>query len=70
MSLSKILSVIPRSFSSSAVSKQHLKRGAEWAIQMAKDKPMEPEDPPDSPRFWWKLGLSVALVLAGGVFAG
>jgi metal transporter CNNM len=34
------------------------------------DKPIEPEDPPDSPVFWWKLGLSVVLVLAGGVFAG
>ena len=32
--------------------------------------PIEPEDPPDSPEFLWKLGLSVVLVLLGGVFAG
>lgn len=31
---------------------------------------IDPEDPPDSPVFWWKLGLSVCLVLLGGVFAG
>jgi len=30
----------------------------------------EPEDKPDSPVFWWKLGFSACLVLAGGVFAG
>jgi len=30
----------------------------------------EPEDKPNSPVFWWKLGLSACLVLAGGVFAG
>ena len=25
---------------------------------------------PDSPEFWWNLGISVALVLVGGVFSG
>ncbi|GAA5881080.1 hypothetical protein JCM3774_003005 [Rhodotorula dairenensis] len=30
----------------------------------------EPETPPGSSAFWWKLGLSGALVLLGGVFAG
>lgn len=33
-------------------------------------KPEAPEDPPGSPNFVWKLGLSVGLVLLGGVFAG
>ncbi|EIW67286.1 hypothetical protein TREMEDRAFT_33832 [Tremella mesenterica DSM 1558] len=32
--------------------------------------PIQPEDPPGSPNFVWKLCFSVALVLAGGVFAG
>jgi len=36
----------------------------------AGETPEEPEDKPDSPVFWWKLGLSAFLVLAGGVFAG
>jgi metal transporter CNNM len=31
---------------------------------------IEPEDPPDSATFWLKLGVSAALVLLGGVFAG
>lgn len=30
----------------------------------------EPEEEPGSPTFWWKLGLSVMLILGGGVFAG
>lgn len=29
-----------------------------------------PEEEPGSTKFWWKLGLSVALILGGGVFAG
>jgi hypothetical protein len=29
-----------------------------------------PEEDPGSPAFWWKLGISVALVLLGGVFSG
>ena len=28
------------------------------------------EEPLWSPEFWWKLGISMCLVLAGGVFAG
>src|ERR1700722_17009080 len=28
------------------------------------------EEPIGSPRFWWKLAISMCLVLAGGVFAG
>lgn len=30
------------------------------------------DDTPEygSPEFWWKMGISVALVLLGGVFAG
>ncbi|CDO71718.1 hypothetical protein BN946_scf184920.g2 [Trametes cinnabarina] len=30
----------------------------------------EPGEPPGSPEFWYKLIVSIALVLAGGVFAG
>ena len=29
-----------------------------------------PSDEPGSPEFWWKIGLSALLVIAGGVFAG
>jgi len=57
LGLSKIIHHIP-------------KRSAEWAVSVAEATPIEPEDPPDSPAFWWKLGLSAVLVLAGGVFAG
>ncbi len=71
LSLSKVLHIIPSL--TSRPTRQHLKRGAEWSAGVSTilvDVPIEPEDPPDSPIFWWKLGLSVCLVLAGGVFAG
>jgi hypothetical protein len=29
-----------------------------------------PSEDPSSPAFWWKLGVSVLLVLLGGVFSG
>lgn len=29
-----------------------------------------PAEDPTSPVFWWKLGISLILVLLGGVFAG
>jgi len=29
-----------------------------------------PIEDPSSPAFWWKLGISIILVLLGGVFAG
>ena len=29
-----------------------------------------PEEEPGSPAFWWKMGVSIALILGGGVFAG
>lgn len=29
-----------------------------------------PEEEPGSPAFWWKTGVSIALILGGGVFAG
>lgn len=61
LSITKLIQAIPRSGT--------FKRSSEWAVTLA-EKPIEPEDPPDSPVFWWKLGLSVVLVLAGGVFAG
>lgn len=48
----------------------NLKRGHEFIMTAAAETPEEPEDKPDSPVFWWKLGLSAFLVLAGGVFAG
>ncbi|WVQ81861.1 hypothetical protein IAT38_003988 [Cryptococcus sp. DSM 104549] len=56
ISLTKLVHLIPRSSS-------------QWTTLDA-SAPIEPEDPPDSPIFWWKLGLSMVLVLAGGVFAG
>ena len=46
----------------------NLRAGHEYL--MAEGGGDEPEDKPDSPVFWWKLGLSACLVLAGGVFAG
>jgi metal transporter CNNM len=74
LSLSKLLTLVPPLLTGNTA-RQHLKRGGEWAtvgITLAADTaaPIEPEDPPDSPEFWWKLSLSVVLVLAGGVFAG
>ena len=71
LSLSKLISIIPATTLFSA--RTQLKRNAGWtdgALSVLMDAPMEPEDPPDSPIFWWKLGLSVCLVLSGGVFAG
>ncbi|WVQ74955.1 hypothetical protein IAR50_004563 [Cryptococcus sp. DSM 104548] len=56
VSLSKLVGLIPRT-------------AQQWSAASG-DTPIEPEDPPDSPIFWWKLGLSVFLVLAGGCFAG
>ncbi|ORY80028.1 hypothetical protein BCR37DRAFT_388387 [Protomyces lactucae-debilis] len=32
--------------------------------------PDVPDEQPGSPQFWWKLGVSVVLILGGGVFAG
>jgi metal transporter CNNM len=61
LSLSKLFSL---------ATPHNLRRGAEYIMTVAEEAPAEPEDPPDSPRFWWKLGLSAILVLAGGVFAG
>jgi metal transporter CNNM len=46
----------------------NLRAGHEYL--MAEGRGDEPEDKPDSPVFWWKLGFSACLVLAGGVFAG
>lgn len=57
LSLTKLVQLVPRS-------------AQQWSSFGAATPPIEPEDPPDSPKFWWKLGLSVVLVLAGGVFAG
>jgi len=45
----------------------NLQAGHEYLMTASDD---EPEDKPNSPVFWWKLGLSAFLVLAGGVFAG
>ena len=68
LSLSKLFHLIPQAATSS--SRHKLTGGADWAVNAAANAPIEPEDPPDSPIFWWKLGLSICLVLAGGVFAG
>ncbi|WVO13451.1 hypothetical protein L204_101067 [Cryptococcus depauperatus] len=58
ISLSKLIHLIPRF-------------NQQWSLEAAPATgPIEPEDPPDSPKFWYKLGLSIVLVLAGGVFAG
>jgi hypothetical protein len=34
------------------------------------EKVEAPDERPGSPQFWWKLGVSVVLILGGGVFAG
>jgi hypothetical protein len=34
------------------------------------DTGTEPEEPIGSSAFWWRMGISVLLVLLGGVFAG
>ncbi|WVF72789.1 hypothetical protein IAT40_007607 [Kwoniella sp. CBS 6097] len=56
LSLTKLVHVIPNQ--------------STWSAATSGAPPIEPEDPPDSPAFWWKLGLSVVFVLSGGVFAG
>lgn len=33
-------------------------------------QPIASEEPVGSPEFWWKLVISMILVLGGGVFAG
>ena len=66
LSLSKLFSL---PFSLARPTSNNL-RTTLWAVNAAKEAPIETEDPPDSPIFWWKLGLSVGLVLLGGVFAG
>lgn len=58
----------------SLASPRNMKRGAEYIMVASAEAgtgaPEGPEDPPNSPRFWWKLGFSAFLVLLGGVFAG
>ncbi|KAL0249860.1 hypothetical protein I308_103163 [Cryptococcus tetragattii IND107] len=57
LSITKLVHLVPRT-------------AQQWSSIGASAPPIEPEDPPGSTKFWWKLGLSVVLVLAGGVFAG
>lgn len=57
LSVTKLVHLVPRT-------------AQQWSSIGASAPPIEPEDPPGSTKFWWKLGLSVVLVLAGGVFAG
>lgn len=40
------------------------------ARSLLMDPPKTTEEPVGSPTFWWKIAISVVLVLAGGVFAG
>ena len=40
------------------------------ASPAALDPSDEPGEQPGSPEFWYKLVISIGLVLAGGVFAG
>ncbi|OCF39984.1 hemolysin [Kwoniella heveanensis CBS 569] len=61
LSLTKLVHIIPN---------QSTWSSATTTLAAAGPPPIEPEDPPDSPAFWWKLGLSVVFVLSGGVFAG
>lgn len=67
LSLSKLIHLVPSLGSRSA---HRLLIGDTSNVAFLADARIEPEDPPDSPIFWWKLGLSVCLVLSGGVFAG
>jgi len=39
-------------------------------VNVADDDGGFPEEDPRTPAFWWKLGISLVLVLLGGVFAG
>jgi hypothetical protein len=45
-------------------------RPTRGAIRLLDDDGGFPEEDPSSPAFWWKLGISLVLVLLGGVFAG
>ncbi|RSH88705.1 hypothetical protein EHS25_002932 [Saitozyma podzolica] len=73
LSISKLLHLVPAAITSSS----HLQKRNTWSnagmsylAEAGGGGAVEPEDPPDSPQFWWKFGLSVGLVLLGGVFAG
>ncbi|KAI9637481.1 uncharacterized protein MKK02DRAFT_23698 [Dioszegia hungarica] len=77
LSISKLLRLIPSALNSAVTSARSLDKRAyvQWGLTelatLAKEKePEAPEDPPGSPKFLWKLVLSVCLVLLGGVFAG
>ena len=77
LSISKLLRLIPSALNSAVTSARSLDKRAyaQWGLTelatLAKEKePESPEDPPGSPKFLWKLVLSVCLVLLGGVFAG
>jgi hypothetical protein len=62
ISLTKLVSASPvllTQYITAASEKGHKKGGV-----------IHPEDPPDSPAFFLKLGVSAVLVLLGGVFAG
>ncbi|KAH7884082.1 hypothetical protein F5I97DRAFT_1930291 [Phlebopus sp. FC_14] len=39
-------------------------------VRAVTTSPQVTEEPIDSPEFWWKIAISVVLVLLGGVFAG
>ncbi|ORY35604.1 hypothetical protein BCR39DRAFT_511086 [Naematelia encephala] len=69
LSLSKLLQAVPQAISRHKRSTDVIGSGVMMHLATAK-APIEPEDPPDSPIFWWKLGFSAGLVLLGGVFAG
>lgn len=73
LSISKLLHLVPAAITSSP----HMQKrngwtssGMSYLAEAGGGGTIEPEDPPDSPQFWWKFGLSVGLVLLGGVFAG
>jgi metal transporter CNNM len=44
--------------------------GAPRGLELFKKDDGFPEEDPSSGAFWWKLGISLVLVLLGGVFAG
>lgn len=76
LSLSKLVQLAPALISRSTSYLTKRTGGSEqWAATQlgstaATILAEKPEDPPGSPDFTWKLLVSIALVIVGGVFAG
>lgn len=70
VSLTKLARIVPDALYKRDQAPYGFNGGYGNSFEAFKHDPKEPETPPGSPDFVWKLILSVGLVLLGGVFAG